>query len=432
MAESEKESALGMQAEHRRGWGEGASGWTVGGRAGTAWVCCLTMAATDRLRLVSVGIRGVRTLADVELDLGPMTVLIGTNGSGKSTILECLELLRRTPGSGFLEDFHVVHGGAPRLLRHGAQRIELRARLEDPAGGARYSYRIAVLAGRIHVESLEIRENGGAPRKLFDRDAGGRIQLQTGSGELSDAPSLVNDRTILAQTQWNADPGIAQVAAALAGIDVHVGFDVLVPWVATGQHARISARSPVIVRPADRVGLLGSNLPNVFQALRNRGDDAWQDTMSLVRLGLGDWVDSVVLTPTADGGSIALAIKARGMDGTIPAVSLSDGQLAYLAFVALVKSSADRTLLAIDEPELHLHPEMAARVFDSLVGLSRTTPVVIATHSRRLLDQLEDPAAATVVCSVEPGFPQTTVLRTKDQRALERGFSEDRPRPANV
>lgn len=62
---------------------------------------------------------------------------------------------------------------------------------------------------------------------------------------------------------------------------------------------------------------------------------------------------------------------------------------------------------------------MAARVFDALLALSQTTPVVIATHSRRLLDQLEDPAAATVVCSVEPGFPQTTVLPRFDRGALE-------------
>ena len=43
----------------------------------------------------SIRVRGFRSLADVELSgLGPATVLIGHNGSGKSNVLQFLDLLR--------------------------------------------------------------------------------------------------------------------------------------------------------------------------------------------------------------------------------------------------------------------------------------------------------------------------------------------------
>lgn len=45
-------------------------------------------------RVTWMRVRGMRSLADVELDLRGLTVLIGENGSGKSTILEAVELLR--------------------------------------------------------------------------------------------------------------------------------------------------------------------------------------------------------------------------------------------------------------------------------------------------------------------------------------------------
>lgn len=55
------------------------------------------MLASDRMsaRLVEMmRIRGLRTLADVTLPLRGLTVLIGDNGSGKSSILEAFRIAR--------------------------------------------------------------------------------------------------------------------------------------------------------------------------------------------------------------------------------------------------------------------------------------------------------------------------------------------------
>ncbi len=45
------------------------------------------------------------------LSLDRLTVLIGENGTGKSTILEAIELLRRATYPAFLSELNVIHGG---------------------------------------------------------------------------------------------------------------------------------------------------------------------------------------------------------------------------------------------------------------------------------------------------------------------------------
>jgi predicted ATPase len=44
-------------------------------------------------RFVKLSIRGFRRLAEVDLELRPLTVLIGANGVGKSSLLDAISLL---------------------------------------------------------------------------------------------------------------------------------------------------------------------------------------------------------------------------------------------------------------------------------------------------------------------------------------------------
>jgi predicted ATPase len=85
----------------------------------------------------------------------------------------------------------------------------------------------------------------------------------------------------------------------------------------------------------------------------------------------------------------------------MPAADLSEGQLSYLAFVGLCELHNDRPVLAIDEPELHLHPALLARVAWMLEEASEKAPVIVATHSDRFLDALEDPAQSVVLCELD-------------------------------
>ncbi|AGP34006.1 hypothetical protein BE04_47615 [Sorangium cellulosum] len=119
------------------------------------------------------------------------------------------------------------------------------------------------------------------------------------------------------------------------------------------------------------------------------------------------------------GGNIGLSIKLIGLDLAVPTAQLSDGMLSYLAFVALFRLHTTKpSLVTFDEPALHLHPHLLMRVLDMFESMARDCPVLLATHSDRLLDGLRDPASSVVLCELnERG---STRLVRPDRRVLER------------
>lgn len=178
-------------------------------------------------------------------------------------------------------------------------------------------------------------------------------------------------------------------------------------------------RDENILEPVERLETLGTNLANVYYALKNEyGDAHWRETLELIRLGLGEEVDDIRAVASPEGGKVTLRVKYRSLLQPIPSFALSDGTLAYLAWVALsrVHRTIKPALLAFEEPGLHLHPQLLMRVLDFLQSLGRETPVLLATHSDRLLDALPKPAEQVVLCELGPA--QATKLWRPDSSAL--------------
>jgi predicted ATPase len=180
-------------------------------------------------------------------------------------------------------------------------------------------------------------------------------------------------------------------------------------------------RDDNIVEPFERLEPLGSNLGSAYFALRNDlGDAHWRETLELIRLGLGEQVEDVLVKAGGDGGKISLRVKYRSQLQPVPTFALSDGTLAYLAWVALYRAPRPEppALLAFDEPELHLHPHLLMRVLDFLESLGQSSSVLVATHSDRLLDGLSRPAQQAVLCELDARGQ--TQLRRPNQEALAR------------
>jgi predicted ATPase len=191
-----------------------------------------------------------------------------------------------------------------------------------------------------------------------------------------------------------------RVGALLEGIEVHGPFTTNAAWLSRGASAERSTRSDTVVQATSRVARGGTNLPNAFHALRNRDD--WQDTLETIRLVVDNDIRDVMTPASASGGSIGLAVKYR--TGTVPAFALSDGTLALLSLVAITTldgGQPPRSLLVLDEPDLHLHPAAMRYVVTLLERCAKRYPVVIATHSDQLLDCLSDPLRSIVLCDLD-------------------------------
>jgi predicted ATPase len=154
------------------------------------------------------------------------------------------------------------------------------------------------------------------------------------------------------------------------------------------------------VQATTRLERGGTNLPNAYHALRNRDD--WQNTLDTIRLLVDEDIRDVMTPASASGGSIGLVVKYR--TGTVPAFALSDGTLSLLSLVAITVLEGGpppRSLLVLDEPDLHLHPSAIRYLVALLERCAKRYPIVVATHSDQLLDALSDPARSTVLCDLD-------------------------------
>lgn len=341
-------------------------------------------------RLKSISVSGFKSLGNVTLPLDGLSVLIGDNGSGKSSIVEVLEILRSTTHEGFLGRIGGAHGGVL-LTEHGAAGISIAAIIDD-GGDEPLEYRLLWDETTVPIETIHRGPVGAITEFPFikaSREA--RIRDRTASIDLRESLVYFGARQ---------DADVSAVADAFRGIEVHLPFQVTARW-AMPPHDRQTPRGVSLIEPTRRLDRFGTNLVNAYQALKNDfGIDHWKETLEYIQLGLGHEIRDVRLEAIPGGGHMALSLEILNQ-GRVPAFSLADGFLSYLAFVAMFRLDEGRTLLAFDEPELHLHPGLLMRVLGLFETMSGRYPVVISTHSDRLLDGLSDPVASVVVTELD-------------------------------
>ena len=99
----------------------------------------------------------------------------------------------------------------------------------------------------------------------------------------------------------------------------------------------------------------------------------------------------------------------------IPANRLSDGSLRYLCLLAILLDPEPPPLIAIEEPEVGLHPDLMHKLADLLLDASNRCQLVVTTHSDILIDALAEHPESVVVCEKRDG---QTVMQRLDRDEL--------------
>ena len=154
----------------------------------------------------------------------------------------------------------------------------------------------------------------------------------------------------------------------------------------------------------------GTNLPVVLS--RFHGDDKDRLVGALQELYPG-----IVDINCAGSGANVLLFLVERANRYIPATRLSDGTLRYLCLLAILLHPEPPPLVAIEEPELGLHPDLLPKLADLLVDASKRTQLVVTTHSDILVDALTERPESIVVCEKHDG---QTEMRRLDRNDLEK------------
>ena len=351
----------------------------------------------------------------MDLDLDGLTVLIGDNGVGKSTIIEGLELLHRvTRGDDFIASIHDVHGGLG-LVTHGRNHVSIGLDVTD--GVTRWSYDVKLQStdgGMDVADETLVRDR----EVVFHRQG-----LHVAVSRLKNLPTfdaMMSTAPIVPLLAMFGESDV--LTACLDGIDVYGPFATTAAWLRQGQESGRSARQDNVLQQTARLARGGTNLANAFNALRQRDD--WKDTLETVQVVVDNDIRDV-RTPISESGNVGLLVEYR--TGTVPAHALSDGTLALLALVAVTTFDGDvvpRSMLVLDEPDLHLHPGAIQYLVTLLERCAERYPVVIATHSDHLLDCLTAPERSTVLCDLDEH--RHLRLRRPDPPALARWLRDYR------
>lgn len=107
-------------------------------------------------------------------------------------------------------------------------------------------------------------------------------------------------------------------------------------------------------------------------------------------------------------GQSYLSLLEKNMSRAIGALHISDGTLRFLLLESILYNPLRGLLVAIDESERGLHPDMIRSVAEMIKYASKQTQIIVATHSPHLLNQfeLED------VLVFEKDDDNSTVVRT--------------------
>ena len=146
--------------------------------------------------------------------------------------------------------------------------------------------------------------------------------------------------------------------------------------------------------PVDHVPRINSSGRDLQNALHTRSQGpaaAWQALLADLQ-AVFPWCRHLKFPAGPGRGRINLTWTDERSGALLYLDDMSEGMRVYMALLCALPATDSPTLVAFDEPERSLHPKALRRFVKSMESLAEKTPVIVETHSDRLLDYLEAPA----------------------------------------
>lgn len=337
-----------------------------------------------------IEISGYRPFASFSASLGPITVIIGANATGKSSLFDALRLLSYAVENPLPPEIDPRHtSGAALFHAGGPEQIDL-AVVVPYAQDDHLRFEVSIQgplgSPKVGRERLVTEANGEATQApvVF-------LEFRQGKGTILARPGQAPVRT-----EWTAPPNelalrrtldptlvvASHFRAFVAAWRSYPGFDVG-PKAAMRQPAYID-ENPVLAED-------GSNLTAVLNSLVLEHRDAWEELEMHLRAVIPSF-ESLGVRPRGARGMAIGTWREHGIKDELTLGDLSEGTLRLLCWLAVAFSPNLPPVLFIDEPELGLHPRVLPMLAGAFKLASARAQILIATHSPHFLSQfkLED------------------------------------------
>jgi predicted ATPase len=320
----------------------------------------------------SVQIRNYKSMADVDVGLGPLTILVGPNGSGKSNFVDALAFVRQCLVDS-IELAFKSRGGIGAVRRQSGSHpthigIRLGIRLDDN--------RLAEYAFEIAANSTE-RFRVARERCLVSSFLGVEHRFEIRDG--------VFNRPI-AGIRSQVAPDRLALYAASATEEFRPVYDFLTAMRTYSVHPQ-RLRELQEPDPGDFLKPDGSNAAAVLKRISEQRPK--HDYDRLCRL-LGRVVAGIEgIEHHALGQMETLRFRQDiGLKDPwrFDALNMSDGTLRVLGLLLAVYQPGAISVLGIEEPEATVHPAVAELIIEVLMDAARERQVLLTTHSPELLD----------------------------------------------
>lgn len=387
------------------------------------------------MRIHSVRVKNFKSLRDVHMkDIPNFAVLIGANGTGKSTFIDVFGFLRDCLLGNVRMAVQKRAGFAQLVSRgHESESIEIELKVELDFTGERtrlvtYSVAVGEIERRVVVKQERLswkRGSYGRPFNFIDFREGRGVAVVESAGafgtdireedlereeQVLDAPDIL---ALKALGQFRRFEAASQLRELIEGWSV--------------SDFRIeSARLEPDAAPAEHLNEDGSNLALYAQYLHEDHPEVFADLLKRMARRVPG-VEEVLPEDTGDG-RIALRFRDAAFEKGFLARYVSDGTIKMFAYLALLADPDPHPLLCIEEPENQLYPNLLpilAEEFSSYTVARRNrAQVFVTTHSPDFLSAVS--LESVYWLQKDGGF--TTIARAADDPQLVALVDEgDRP-----
>jgi len=329
------------------------------------------MADLLRTYITHLRVRNFRSLANIDLALEPLTVFVGPNGAGKSNIVDVLRFVRDAINFG-LDNAIIERHGMSALRRWSAKGrprdVEIQIYLRRRETEVEYSFTLgSELRGEYRVKQEKcIVKNIKKGVQVYEIQDGKWIQPPEGFGQQKNL-RISNTNLVLPSYPF------LDLYMFLGDLK-RMGFYTIYPGTLQ------EPQKPANPNPLEEEG---QNLASVLRALKRRKRPTQEILVALSKVSQ----DISDFSVTQVGGYLVTRLH-HGEGG--PAFELaqeSDGTLRMLGILTALYQVPPRPLLAIEEPELTIHPGALGVLCDALKEASSRSQVLITTHSPDLIYQ---------------------------------------------